>query len=391
MIPSTPIMPDPNPKALDQVLLVDDSPLVLSYARRVLEPLGLDLQTAENGLRGLDAMRRRPADLVITDLMMPEMDGFDFIAELRRDTRFESTHVIVMTALDQLKDKVRALDLGANDYTVKPIEAMELRSRVQSGFREIHLKKKLSAALATLDQELIRVARLQRRLLPKTLPQGDRFRTAADYQPCSRAGGDYYDFFPAPDGRLVVTVADVSGHGASAAVLMGMVRALLKVFVKTTSSPAEALNRLNQALLENIGDDPDFVTLFLGLWDPANGWLDYASAGHGEMLLVGPEPGRIHRLASTGTVLGCFPSVWTETRLSTPRGMALVLYTDGLVEAVNGRDEEFGLDRLMALLAGTQPSGRPQKTVEAIRRVVANHTQGRDFIDDFTVFVLEFL
>jgi serine phosphatase RsbU (regulator of sigma subunit) len=71
--------------------------------------------------------------------------------------------------------------------------------------------------------------------------------------------------------------------------------------------------------------------------------------------------------------------------------MALVLYTDGLVEAVNGRDEEFGLDRLMALLAGTQPSGRPQKTVEAIRRVVDNHTQGRDFIDDFTVFVLEFL
>lgn len=372
------------------ILLVDDSKLVLNFATVVLKGVKANLLTAQNGRVALDIMQTKPADMVITDLMMPEMDGFDLIGALRADDRFRQTYIIVMTALDKVNDKVRALDLGANDYAVKPLDANEFKARVQNGLREIHLKKQLNMALESLDRELRLVANVQRRLLPKTLPQGPKFQSAATYIPWSRAGGDYYDCFTDARGRLVLTIADVSGHGASAAVLMAVFRALLKNLVAEGDTAAEVIERLNQAMMENIGDHPDFVTVFLGLMDQDCTLLNYCSAGHGDMMLLGPEAGHLLRLGSGGTVLGCFRGTWQEEFLPILPGQTLILYTDGLIEAVNSNGEEFGRQRLEDFLLGVNTGLGPDVLNQMIRAEVETFAEGTLFADDVTLFFLKF-
>ena len=379
----------PNDSELS-VLIVDDSRIVLNFATRVLKDVEINVSFAIDGREGYEMIRQNPPDLLITDIMMPEMDGFELISRIREDERFDRIHIIVMTALDQVEDKVRALNLGANDYTVKPLDAMELKARVRAGLREIQLKNKLGDALSALDQEMVRVANLQKRLLPIKLPDGDRVSASACYIPWSRAGGDYYDFFEAPDGRKVFTVADVSGHGASAALLMAMVRALLRVFVGTSSSVSEIVQRLNASLMDHIGNDPDFVTLFLALYEPDSGRLEYCSAGHGDMLLVGPEAGEIKRLESGGTVLGCFSSDWTESGVEVVSGQSLIMFTDGLIEVVNASGEEYGMERLEKLLLESGPVREPEEWVNLIRRGALRFASDDDFADDLTIFVIGF-
>ncbi|MBU2548808.1 MAG: fused response regulator/phosphatase [Proteobacteria bacterium] len=372
------------------ILVVDDSRIVVRFASRVLSDMDLPIFTADNGRQALDRLREHAADLVITDLMMPEMDGFELISRLRADERFQDVHIIVLTALDQVTDKIRALELGANDYSVKPLEAGELRARVQAGIREIRLKKALKSALKALDNELRMVGRLQQRLLPRGLPQGERVRSAVFYRPCSRAGGDYYDLFTDDRGRLFFTIADVSGHGASAAVLMGMVRALLKVLTPEGESAARIVERLNGALLDNIGSDPEFVSFFLGLFHQDSMRLNFCSAGHGDMFLLGPGPGRVFRLPAGGTVLGFFQGAWEDAFLALEPGQCLVLYTDGLTEAVDSREREFGRDRLEKLLTGWDPSRDPAELVDFIRAEVEAYAGGVEFADDMTLFVIQF-
>jgi phosphoserine phosphatase RsbU/P len=383
-------MPAPD-VSKPNILIVDDSEMVLKFAVRVLSGLDVPIRVAINGRDALEQMARQPADIVVTDLMMPEMDGFELIRRLRSGRCFEQTQIIVMTALDQVTDKVRALGLGANDYAVKPLDASEFKARIQASIRETRLKKQLTHAVNLLDRELRLVGSLQRRLLPKVLPQGEHFATAALYEPCNQAGGDYYDCFWDDLGRLVVTVADVSGHGASAAVLMGMVRALLKVLVVQGETASEVVGRLNEALLDNIGDDPDFISLFLAFIDLEQQCINFCSAGHGDMMLVGPNKGDIHCLDAGGTVLGCFSGEWQEEIVGIRPEQSLILYTDGLIEAVGADNEEFGRSRLERLLRALDPNVTPLETVERIRKEVETFTQGSDFSDDVTLFVMKFL
>ena len=372
------------------ILVVDDTSMVLRFAAHVLSGLGARLITAVNGAEALEVMEREAVDLLVTDLMMPELDGFELISRLKTDSRFEQTHIIVMTALDQTRDKVRALELGANDYTVKPLDAMEFQARVKSGLREMRLKRELDAAWQSLDREMRQVADLQQRLLPRRLPQGDRFAAAGWYRPWSRAGGDYYDCFFDGQGRLIASVADVSGHGASAAVLMGVFRALLKLAVAEGGSAADMIGRINEALLDNIGSDPDFITAFLAVIDVDAGRINYCAAGHGDMMAVPASGGAPVRLPAGGTVLGCFSGVWSEGWLDLGPGGSLVMYTDGLVEAADGRGEEFGRARLAAILAETSPGAGPEDLIGVIRQRVEEFTAGTELPDDVTLLVLQF-
>ncbi|MFH1091345.1 MAG: response regulator, partial [Pseudomonadota bacterium] len=165
------------------ILLVDDADLLLKLAARILRVLNLPVFTAANGREAWEFMHRKPADILITDIMMPEMNGFDLIRGLRQEPRFQQTYIVVMTALDRVEDKVKALELGANDYVVKPLEASEFRARVRTGVREMRLKRDLNRAMGLLDYELKLVAQLQRRLLPKSLPEGENFESAVLYLP----------------------------------------------------------------------------------------------------------------------------------------------------------------------------------------------------------------
>lgn len=249
-----------------------------------------------------------------------------------------------------------------------------------------------AAALATaygrLDQEMRRVAELQRGLLPARIPPVDGASILAHYAPCERSGGDYFDVFALPAGRIGLLIADASGHGAPAAVLMAMTRILLHTRDLGALSPDALLARLHLDLSGNLPAG-QFVTACYAVFDPATDRIEFASAGHPPPLRRRGADGAIERLENrSGLPLG----VPVENRFDTAHttlapGDAVVFYTDGLTEARDALGAELGEAPLGALLTGA-PDGDPAGMLQALVAAQARHTAGVPAADDTTIVLL---
>ncbi len=201
-----------------------------------------------------------------------------------------------------------------------------------------------------LERELELAAAIQREILPRSLPEVAGVELAASNLPTRQVGGDYYDFFPLSRGRLGFVVADVSGKGIPAALLVSTVHAAVHLQIDEARTVAELVSRIDRHL-QRYAATRKFLTLFFGLFEPDTGLLTYVSAGHNPALLQ-PAGGQMIRLASTGVPLGMFPQAsWRQETVTLSPGDLLCVYTDGLTEAVDAGDEEFGLERLSAIVA----------------------------------------
>jgi serine phosphatase RsbU (regulator of sigma subunit) len=250
---------------------------------------------------------------------------------------------------------------------------------------ERRLSARVTAANEALEREFTAVGELQRGLLPKELPRVDGYEWDVHYATSTRAGGDYYDAFPLPDGGIGVIVADASGHGAPAAVLMGMTRALLGSDPESPLPPDEALARLNRQL-ERVLPLGWFVTACYVVIDPARGRFTYSLAGHDPPLVVRARNGAVEQLPGRGGLpLGPFKNRryeagWGELE----PGDTLVLFTDGVIETRSPARELFGVERLREALAGTATA----KLVDAKLRLLdcmARHAAGARTEDDTTI------
>jgi sigma-B regulation protein RsbU (phosphoserine phosphatase) len=215
------------------------------------------------------------------------------------------------------------------------------------------LAEQLKSAYESVDQEMRVVADIQRSLLPAKAPKIPTIGLAAHYQTSHRAGGDYYDFFSLPDGRWGLLIADVSGHGAPAAVLMAITHSLAHSYGGPAMPPGELLSHLNHHLSSRYTAYSDtFVTAFYGIYDPRDRSMTYASAGHNPPRLKRCQDGSLALLDGVrGLPLGIFPSeTYKETVHHLVPGDQLVLYTDGITDAQNSAGEMFGLARLDKVL-----------------------------------------
>ncbi len=236
-----------------------------------------------------------------------------------------------------------------------------------------------------LARELEQAAEIQRRLLPENPPPVSGLELAGHNAPCRTVGGDYYDFFPQPDGRVGLAVADVSGKGMPAALLMSSLHAFMQVLAEDLSDLSRLTNRLNRLLTARSLSNR-FVSLFLGIVDPASGELAYCNAGHNPPLLV-RACGNIEWLDGGGPILGVFPDTVYEqhARLIAP-GDTLVLYSDGVTEITSPSGEEYGEDRLAALMV--ERRGRPAPAiVDDLRNALIEWTAGAPPADDVTLVV----
>ncbi len=250
------------------------------------------------------------------------------------------------------------------------------------------LSEEVSKAYQAIDQELKIVGDIQRSLLPVQLPAIPTLELAASYHTSERAGGDYYDFFPLPEGKWGILIADVSGHGTPAAVLMAITHSIAHVFPGHPCPPAHLLNHLNHHLTERYTVwDGKFVTAFYGIYDPARRQLTYACAGHNPpRLRRGPE-GTLASLDNVQSLpLGIDAGqVYEESTVVLRPGDVLVLYTDGITEAANPAGELFGLSRLDQIL-----SRRPDSANRLLNEVLAaveQFTAGHPAADDRTLLV----
>jgi sigma-B regulation protein RsbU (phosphoserine phosphatase) len=263
------------------------------------------------------------------------------------------------------------------------------------GTQNLVLRNQLGGALAALDRELQAVGEIQRSLLPEALPAVPGFELAAYYNTSARAGGDYYDFFPLDGGGWGMFIADVSGHGTPAAVLMAITHAIAHAHPGTHTPPASLLSYLNDRLALSYARGGTFVTGFYAVLDPSTRVLTYARAGHNPPRLVRGD--RVLSLDATGALpLGIMDGqVYGEAAVVMERGDLLLLYTDGITEAMaplkgSGPRELFGTGRLDALLLGCGAASA-EGCIARVREEVAAFCENRPPTDDQTLIVIRCL
>jgi sigma-B regulation protein RsbU (phosphoserine phosphatase) len=341
---------------------------------------------------------------------MPGMDGFQVMEGLKEIEEEGYLPVLVITA--QPSHKLRALEAGAKDFVSKPFDLAEVRARVHNilEVRLLHLKtrsysKALEETVRELEvsREVIRLKALEERtkreqefalaqetqesLLPRSLPQFENFHVHAFNSPTRYVGGDFYDFLQLSSGEWMGVLADVSGKGISAALLSSMVLGALSMEFHAGTPPQEVLNRVNRLVYEK-SLPFQFVTLFLFLLSPV-GTGQFISAGHNPAYLFRAATGRIEELAADACVLGMFDATTYQSRpFQLDKGDILVVYSDGLTDAQNPREEMYGEKRLLDIIRQQAPSGSSALELSVLN-AIGEFTQGTPQTDDITFVIVE--
>jgi sigma-B regulation protein RsbU (phosphoserine phosphatase) len=383
-----------------RILVVDDNASNRDLLSRRLQRQGHTVLQAEDGARALALVEKEALDLVLLDLMMPGISGYDVLALLKRDSRFRDIPVIMISALSELDSIVRCIEAGADDYLAKPFDPTLLRARVGASLEKKRLRDELRASLARLEEELDQARKMQLGMLPRHFPActpEHPVEVHASMEPAREVGGDLYDCFYANMHLFCFLVGDVSGKGAPAAMFMARTRSLVRVVVDlwqradaAAMSSAQIAEAVNRELCQD-NDDCMFVTLFLGLLDTRTGTLAYTNAGH-------PAP---HILRASGDIeqiegkpdvpLGVRSKATyrTDTIALLP-GDAVVVVSDGVDEAMNSEGDFYTLERLDAVLRGAGKASAAE-----LVRAVTDHV--RDFVgsapkaDDVTALGIRWL
>jgi sigma-B regulation protein RsbU (phosphoserine phosphatase) len=253
------------------------------------------------------------------------------------------------------------------------------------------LAEQLEQAYKQVDREIKIVSEIQQELLPAKLPNIPTINLAAHYKASHRASGDYYDFFPLPNGRWGILIADVSGHGTPAAVVMAITRSIAHTYRQESNSPGELLNYMNNHLARQYTSRSGaFVTAFYGIYDPASRSLTYSSAGHNPPRLKRCGEGRVISLDKAGRIpLGIAEDIsYDDARITLVRGDRIIFYTDGIIESSNPADEIFGVDRLDNVLSDCNRQGATH-IMNLVLHDLEEFCEGVSPADDRTLVVAE--
>jgi len=312
--------------------------------------MDIQLRTAAHGEEAIERYLSFQPDVLILDLNLPSMQGTDVIKYIRNQANDSEVYILSLTSEDDVDKRTQALNVGANDFLLKPFATEEIKARINVAKRQIRLNKQLRSAYQRISSEIDTVASLQEKLLPRESVSVPGLNVQAVYHPSGRASGDYYDFFPIDDHVLRAVIADVSGHGARAAFLMAIVRALIRTTDSYYLSLADAMDLVNQQLCEIIGNERDFVTLFAADVDIENKVLSYINAGQSPGVLT--DSGSSYDiLEPTNTVLGFFDLDFSAREIDISDKSGLFLFTDGYYEWEIIPNEQYGLESFLELIS----------------------------------------
>lgn len=326
------------------LLVVDDLEANRDLLARRVQRMGHVADLAENGKAAVDMLGHGSWDLVLLDITMPEMDGYETLRRIKDDPALEHIPVIMVSAIDETDSVVRCIELGAEDYLTKPFNPVILRARIESSLNKKRLADQKQATLQALARELEIGRRIQQGFLPQQLPQLAGWRIAALCQPARQVGGDFYDALTLPGGQLAFVVADVCDKGVGAALYMALFRSLLRAMLiqapagETASATlVRNLSFLNDYIAEEHGRDNMFATMFVGILDPRSGGLSYVNAGHDPPLHNRRATATVEGLAPTGPAVGMMPGArFAVASAILAPGDQLLAFTDGASEALGG-------------------------------------------------------
>jgi len=382
-----------------RLLLVEDSSTMRRMLSTMLREEGFEVETANDGLQGLAKARLDPRpELILTDYEMPELDGAGLCQAVKADNELRSTPVLILTTLGQTQNKIAGLSAGADDYIEKPNGQEDFRvlcARIAAHLRIADLRielaernRLLESAHKKLTFELELARKVQLALMPRPPKPRGMLRLAVRYTPANQLGGDVYDFYRLDNNRLGILVADVSGHGVNSAMLSGMVKALAAPLSLAVLEPGELLAGLDVAT-EQYFPEGYFCTGFYLIGDEETGLVRYAGVGHPPAIIVGPSGPR--NLPSNPGMLGI--GMVDGTAGATDRiepGESLVIYTDGLTDAMDPSDALFGEVRLRTLLQ-SHYGADPAQILNEVDEALNKHTSPGRPADDINIIVLQHL
>ena len=378
--------------AAGRVLVVDDNETNREVLVRRLEPQGYVVATAVNGRDALDRLAAEPFDVVLLDIMMPELNGYQVLERLRGDAGLPPVRVIMLSALDEVESVVRCLDLGADDYLTKPINTTLLRARLESSLARKRLRDRESLYARGLERELEIGREIQAEFLPAALPEVAGWEFAASLRAARQVGGDFYDAFAIDgSGRIGLAIADVCDKGVGAALFMALYRTMLRVGAARGSAgddadPAAALRLVNDYIATAHRRSSMFATVFFAVLEPAVGALSFANGGHEPPLLLRTGGGR-ERLHPTGPAVGMIAGAEFTTGFARlDRGDALLAFSDGVTEARDGGGALYGDERLVALLAA--PPESANGLLALVEADLAAHVGAAPASDDVTLLAV---
>ena len=378
-----------------RILIVDDNESNRDVLSRRLRRYGYAVDVAVNGREALEVIETCPYDLVLLDIMMPELNGYEVLERLKADDQHQHIPVLMISAVDEIESVVRCIELGADDYLPKPFNPTLLRARVQSSLarKRIYDAERLYAENLARELEIGR--EIQRGFLPSVLPQPDGWEIAARFEPAQQVAGDFYDVFEMPGNRIGVVVADVCGKGVGAALFMALFRSLLRAYAQragvSPTSPAmgiliEAFNATNGYIRSVHRSAHTFASIFFGILETSTGRLHYVNAGHLPPIVIGSNI-ELRRLSPTGPAVGLMsdaPFDVRETRLR--QGEMLLGFTDGVTEARDGEGVFFDEARLLDLLSS--PAATAADLLERIEISVSSFAGEASPHDDFTLLAV---
>ncbi len=372
------------------VLVCDDSLLNCRLVKGTLEKRGCRVDIVTSAEEALSFTARESYDLVLMDVEMPGMSGIDYLHEVRKQRPPRVfLPIVLLTAKTDQASKLEGLEAGATDFITKPFDPHELSARIHNHIAAKRTHDNLMVTNEALERERAKVSDIQRQLLPQEMPRIDGFRFGASYLPSSLAGGDYYDVMVRREGKILLAIGDVSGHGIPAAMYMSILRATLHAQVSFGRTIETIMARLN-AVLRHALDSFSFVTFYLAEVDTATGELRHCSAGHHEPLLIGLEDSTAAPLYLESSLpLGVVDEleVHVETR-SLRENQRLLVYTDGLIEEQNSKGEMFGLSGLTRVCRETVTLPVEQACPRVIDRMV-HFSGGSSPRDDVTLLAME--
>jgi len=356
-------------------LLVDDEEPARARLRGMLAE-HQDIEIVGEACDGLAAIERiaelRP-DLVFLDIQMPGRSGVEVVAALGPPR----PRVIFCTAFDQYA--IDAFDHHALDYLLKPLK----RDRLA---RAIERVRGSLCVPGDLESEMAQASRTQARLLPQSLPDMPGLDYAGLCRAARDVAGDYYDFLAVGPGRLGIAVADVSGKGLYAGLLMAGLQARIQTLAAVHADAVDLLAAEANRVMHASTETNRYATLFYGLYDDAGGTLNYVNAGHTPALLL-RKGGGLERLGANGTVIGLVPEArYRRDAVRLEKGDVLIISTDGVTEALGANGEEFGERRLVET-ALRHVGRRAEEIRDAILQAVDDFRDTGPLSDDVTLVV----
>ncbi len=394
------------------ILLVDDRPENLVALESLLDEPGRNLVKAQSGNEALQLVLEYDFALVLLDVQMPDMDGFETAELMRANSDTARVPIIFVTAINREERHVfRGYESGAVDYITKPIEPAILQSKVRVFCELYEQRKELEesrAALARLnddlqeknrqlEEELELAQTIQLSFLPTTFPREDRIVFEREYLICTTLGGDLFDAFAIDDQFVGVYMADVAGHGVSAALISGLLRmsfSSLRADAPGDTAkadlcePDQILGQLHRMLVDEIPEDR-FITMIYGVLDLTRNEMRIASAAHPPPIHFDAQSGKA-KLCDlvTGPALGLLEGDYPVTLLPLHIEDKLLLYTDGITETMDAEYDEFGEERLTDTVSrhGQEPTAA---LLQSVLHAVEKHRASENLSDDCSLLLLQ--